>query len=87
MSPCFAIRVNRLALPRRFEENEEKTSFYHNTAVSLCLGAKKGKKTNRMVECVVIMGVVVDINRHRFEGRYFAGEGVEESIVLSGFVC
>lgn len=35
----------------------------------------------------MIMGVVVDINRHRFEGRYFAGEGVEESIVLPGFVC
>ena len=33
VSPRFAMRVNRLALPFKFVENDEKTSFYENDIV------------------------------------------------------
>ena len=38
-----------------------------------------------MIKRLMIMGVIVDIHRHRPQGRDFAGEGAEECIVLPVF--
>lgn len=38
-----------------------------------------------MIKRLMIMGVIVDIHRHRSQGRDFAGEGAEECIVLPAF--
>jgi hypothetical protein len=96
VSPCFAIRVKREALPLRFVEKEEKTSFcaenscqpYSNPSLQserapLNAGSyPSAGETYRMIDCVLIPRIVMDIDGHRSESGDFGRKTTEKRIVL-----
>ena len=97
VSPCFAIRVRREALPLRFVEKEEKTSFYTRIFVShahilmcdsneppqrLILDRSSSVETYRMVDYTLIPRMVMDVDCDGSKSGDFGREATEERIVL-----
>lgn len=48
---------------------------------------RSGRESHRVIECILVSGIIVDVDCDVFQGGDFAGEGVEEVVVLSAEEC
>lgn len=76
VSPCFAIRVSREALPFRFVPKDEKTSFcVESQSLATVLRSQIRGRTYGVIEKTLVLGTVVDVDGDVTKVADFGCEG------------